>query len=143
MICHHAKGATGQTTGEGMSKKIGRPIEYREEMCDRVIEVGMEGGSLMEMCFTVCRSYQTFQRWRQNYPEFKEAVKTAQNLSQVWWEKQGKLATFGGVEGFSAVSYIFQMKNRFRDDWRDRHEHTGPDGGAAIQVIVNRGGGDD
>lgn len=121
-------------------RKPGRPIEYRPEMCDKVIEVGMEGGGLLEMCFAVCRSYETFNRWQDMFPEFSTAVRTAHKLSQAWWEREGRKATFGGHPGFSATSYIFQMKNRFREDWRDRHEHTGADGGPAVQIVVNRGG---
>ena len=61
--------------------------------------------------------------------------------SEAWWERQGRLATFGHIEGFNATSYIFQMKNRFRADCRDRHDHevSGPEGGAiqtAVRVII-------
>ena len=45
------------------------------------------------------------------------------------------IATFGGVQNFSATAYIFQMKNRFAEDWRDtvKQEITGADGGPIQQ----------
>jgi hypothetical protein len=116
-------------------RKVGRPTDYRDEHCQTVIECGAQGYSLMEMCFTVCRSYETFQNWQKLHPEFSKAVKTAKSLSQAWWERKGREATFGEVDGFNATSYIFQMKNRFREDWRDRHELTGADGGPVAFVL--------
>ena len=43
-------------------------------------------------------------------------------ISQGWWEMKGRQATVGEVEGFNATSFIFNMKNRFKEDWRDKQE---------------------
>ena len=42
----------------------------------------------------------------------------------------GRQSAVGEVENFNATSYIFNMKNRFKEDWRDRHDldHTSSDG---------------
>lgn len=109
----------------------GRPTKYDPAMCETVLECGKEGMGKAEMAAELDVAYSTFDLWTQQHPEFSEAVKNAQRLAQAWWEKQGRVATFGGVDGFNATSYIFQMKNRFRDDWNDtvKQEHTGKDGG--------------
>lgn len=85
---------------------------------------------IAEMAAEIGISRETFNVWRKDRKDFSDAVKEAVALSQAWWEKQGRMATFGAIDGFNATSYIFQMKNRFRDDWRDKHdlEHSGPDG---------------
>lgn len=98
----------------------GRPTLYDENFCDTVIACGKEGMSKAEMAAEIGVAYSTFDLWTKEHGEFSEAVKYALRLSQAWWEKQGRIATFGGVEGFNATSYIFQMKNRFREDWADR-----------------------
>lgn len=115
-------------------KPIGRPSIYDPAMCERVVECGREGMGVAEMAAEIGISRETFNAWRKSRPEFSDAVKEAVALSQAWWEKQGRMATFGAIDGFNATSYIFQMKNRFRDDWRDKHdlEHSGP-GGTPIQ----------
>lgn len=120
----------GQVKGEDMP--AGRPTKYRKEMCDRVIELGAEGMGVCEIAADLGIHHSTFGAWQEQHPEFSAAVKEALRRSQAWWEGQGRVATFGGVEGFNATSYIFQMKNRFRDDWADRKqtELTGKDGGA-------------
>jgi hypothetical protein len=97
----------------------GRPSKYDPAFCDAVIKCGQEGMSKAEMAAELGVAYSTFDLWAQQHPEFSEAVKEARRLSQAWWEKQGRIATFGAIDGFNATSYIFQMKNRFREDWND------------------------
>ena len=60
--------------------------------------------------------------YQEKFPEFSIAVKEALRVSQAWWEEKGREATFGAHPGYNATSYIFQMKNRFGEDWRDRKE---------------------
>ncbi len=45
----------------------------------------------------------------------------AKDLAQAWWEDQGQNGLSMGKD-FNATAFIFQMKNRFSDDYRDRHE---------------------
>lgn len=98
----------------------GRPSKYDPAMCEAVIECGRDGMTLAEMAAELGIDRATINDWRNKHPEFSRAVKTGLDLAQAWWEKQGRVATFGGVDGFNATSYIFQMKNRFREDWADR-----------------------
>ena len=124
----------------------GRPTKYRPEFCEQVIECGEQGMGLAEMASELDIHYSTFQAWQDEKPEFSEAVKEARRQSQAWWERQGRLATFGGVDGFNATSYIFQMKNRFREDWADRREmdHSNTDGSLRpTRIVIEAVGLDD
>lgn len=105
----------------------GRPTKYDPAMCEQVIEFGKQGMSQTEMQVRLGIHHSTFMAWRDEKPEFSEAINEALRHSQAWWEAKGREATFGGCDGFNATSYIYNMKNRFRHDWRDRHEveHTG------------------
>ncbi len=100
----------------------GRPSKYDADFCARVLELGKEGASKAEICLELDICYNTLENWQDAHPEFLKAVKEAERLSQGWWEKKGRQATFGGVEGFNATSFIFNMKNRFKEDWRDKSE---------------------
>lgn len=104
-----------------------RPSLYEAEFCDRVIELGREGASKAEMSHALGVARSTFQLWEQEHSEFSVAVKKAVELSQGWWESQGRKAVFGKVPGFNATAFIFNMKNRFPADWRDKQEveHSG------------------
>lgn len=106
---------------------IGRPTKYDPAFCDQIIELGREGASKAEMALRLGINRSTFTEWEANRADFSAAVKEAETLSQGWWEMKGRQATFGGIDGFNATSYIFQMKNRFSSDWRDKREteHSG------------------
>jgi hypothetical protein len=104
---------------------MARPTKYDPAMCEAVIECGKAGMGKLETCAELGICYDTFQTYQEQHPAFFEAVKMAQMQSQAWWEKSGRVATFGGYEGFNATSYIFQMKNRFPNDWRDKREVDG------------------
>jgi hypothetical protein len=112
----------------------GRPSKYSPEMCDVVVELGKEGASKHEMALELGIHIDTFIEWvkDENKPEFSEAVKKAVSYSQGWWEKKGRQATMGGVDGFNPTSFIFNMKNRFPGDWKDKRE-TEHSGGVTIK----------
>jgi transposase len=120
-----------------MQMPAGRPTKYLPEMCERVVEFGKLGMSKCEMEAELEIAHDTFNRWQKEIPEFSDAVRQAVRHSQAWWERKGREATFGGVDGYNATSYIFQMKNRFREDWNDtvKNEHSGPNGGPIVQKI--------
>lgn len=77
-----------------------------------------EGASKAEVAADLGCSYQTFLNWQQANPEFLEAVKDGEKLSQAWWEKLGRQGA-SGVVPVNPTVYIFNMKNRFKDDWSD------------------------
>ena len=85
--------------------------------------MGHEGEGKAEMAVALGISRETFLVWQDDNATFSDAVKQAVQRSQSWWEKQGRKHTFDRGEGFNATSYIFNMKNRFPDDWRDKVEN--------------------
>lgn len=105
----------------------GRPSKYDPAFCEDVIEVGKGGGTLAEMADAIDIDRSTLNEWVAKHDEFSRAVKSGLDRAQAWWEKNGRIATFGGKEGFNATSFIFNMKNRFPDDWKDQKqlEHSG------------------
>ena len=104
----------------------GRPTKYDPDFCQRVIEYGKEGMSKAEMAVNLDISRDSFTEYENTHPEFSAAVKEAINASQAWWEEKGRKAVFNSVN-FNATAFIFNMKNRFKDDWSDRviTEHAG------------------
>ncbi len=113
--------------------KSGRPTHYKPEYCEALIEMMKEGASKAEVCLNFDCSFQTFLDWQAANPEFLEAVNRGLNLSKGKWEQIGREAAFGNCEGFNATSWIFNMKNRFKNEdlfkekWSDRQEidHSG------------------
>lgn len=111
----------------------GRPSKYDPSFCDQVIASGAEGKTLAEMADDLDIDRSTLADWTERHEEFSRAVKRGLEKAQAWWERNGRLATFGGIEGYNSTSFIFNMKNRFKDEWREKveTEHSG-------QVTVNK-----
>lgn len=113
----------------------GRPSKYDPAFCDKVIELGAEGKTLAGMADALDIDRSTLTDWCEKHDEFSRAVKRGLDKAQAWWEEQGRVATFGGIEGFNATSYIFQMKNRFKDDWREKTEQHNT-GSTTVTVLT-------
>lgn len=109
---------------------VGRPSKYDPKYCDDVLRLGAEGCSVLEMAAEIGVSRNTLEtNWPQEHPEFLEAFARARELSQSWWERQGRIALF--AEKFQPALYSRSMSARFPNDWRETQERrlTGPNGG--------------
>ena len=109
-----------------MGKKMGRPTKYTDAMCDIVVDVMSEGGSKMEACVACGIGYDAFLDYKKMYPNFSEAIKRGEALSQRWWEEKGRK----NLENpkFNYTGWYMNMKNRFRRShapWADKVEHGG------------------
>ena len=102
------------------SPKIGRPPKYREEFCERVLELGLLGHSKAVMAAELDVSRVHLDKWCERHPAFGYAMTRARELSLAWWERQGR----DGItnKNFNANAYRLQVMNRFPKDWRDTRE---------------------
>ena len=108
---------------------VGRPSNYRQEHCDRAVELGKEGKSKAQIAASLGCVRQTLDNWAEKYPQFLDALTRARDLSLSWWEDQGQKGIWS--REFNANAFKLQVMNRFPDDYRDKTsvEHTGKDGG--------------
>jgi hypothetical protein len=109
---------------------MGRPTSYDPAHCERVIELGQEGASIVEMAHALGVVKQTLYDWEKAHPEFLDALTRAREASQVWWEKAGRIGMTGNT--INAAIWSRSMAARFPHDWREVKgtELTGKDGGA-------------
>lgn len=116
----------------------GRPSKYDPSFCETVIACGEQGDTLAGMAEACDVDRSTLNDWIESHEEFSRAVKRGLQKAQAWWERKGREATFGGHDGFNATSFIFNMKNRFKEDWRDKvdHSHENPDGTAITFTTI-------
>lgn len=99
----------------------GRPSLYKPEYCQRVIDMGSQGFSVVEMAANLGVVRITLEtQWTKDHPEFSVALKQARELCQAWWEKKGR----EGMEtpGFNAAVWSRSMAARFPKDWTDRKQ---------------------
>jgi len=65
-----------------MTRKIGRPSDYKPEYCDRIIECGLKGMHVYQMCKEFMCSQQTLYAWASQNEEFLEAFTCARQFAK-------------------------------------------------------------
>lgn len=99
----------------------GRPTSYDPSYCERVIEMGRVGMSIVEMCAELGCARSTLEAaWPEANPEFSEALDKARVAAQAWWETQGRENLT--ADKFQASLYSRSMAARFPHDWREKSE---------------------
>lgn len=102
-------------------KKIGRPDHYEEWMCEKVIELMAEGASKTEVAARLgLGSKQMLYDYCKKYPQFQDAVKKGELLSEAHWEKEARINLYN--REFNSTLWYMNMKNRFK--WSDRTDNT-------------------
>ena len=112
--------ATKRTKRTG--KPPGRPKgsdKYLPSMDVLVIERGREGASKTQIACSLGVARSTLDAWCNAHPTFSEAMSLALTFSQAWWEDLGQKGINRGKD-FNAVAFMFQVKNRFPHDYRDK-----------------------
>jgi hypothetical protein len=134
--------------------RTGRPTKYKKEFCDQLLKHMREGGSYESFAAVAGVSRDTLYDWEKAQPEFLYTKKRGVDLALLYYENVAK----GGITGqlrrlaseeitidprtgeqktvkkyapatFGQAAFIFTMKNRFPDLFRERVEHTGANGG--------------
>lgn len=101
---------------------MGTPNKYKKELCDKAYEVLANGESLASVCAELNITRTTLYEWRDTQPDFKDAIERGLQKAQHVWEKIGEHGIKGHYEKFGGAPWIFVMKNRFRDDYKEDKE---------------------
>ena len=100
--------------------ELGRPSAYKPEYCERVIELGKDGASVMEMACELDVVRDTLYEWAKVHPEFSDAFTRARQWSQAWWERTGKSGMM--APGFNAAVWSRSMAARFPADYTEKRQ---------------------
>lgn len=113
------------------------PGKYRPEMCQTAEQVLANGESLAAICAELNITRTTLYDWRDSNPEFKAAIDRGLQKAQRLWETIGQDGVKGNYEKFGAAPWIFTMKNRFRDDYREDKEDKKDDSISVLEKIIS------
>lgn len=108
--------------------KVGRPSKYDKKYCDEAINFMRDGYSVTAFAGHIGVARSSVYKWAEENPEFSDALKTAQALAALWWERALRQVAVTGEGNASAA--IFGVKNRSGEEWRDKqdHDHSSSDG---------------
>ena len=103
-------------------RKAGRPTKYKKEYCEQLIEHMREGLSYATFAARISVNVDTLYEWEKRHVKFSDAKKRGYALCQDWWEQKCRDGAVGRIEGVNATLMVWNMKNRFPRDWRDKKE---------------------
>jgi hypothetical protein len=110
---------------------------YKPEYCEIAAKVLADGESLAAVCaeLDICRA--TLYKWRDDFPEFANALNKGLQKAQREWERIGREGITGQIDKFGASPFIFTMKNRFRDDYKEDREAK-PVGETVLERLLDK-----
>lgn len=117
--------------------KTGRPTSYELDYCEQVIELGRAGKSKAQMAAHFDVSRQTIDNWAIEHEEFLEALTRAVTHAQAWWEDAAQTGYAG--ETINPMVWSKSVQARFREDYTERKEVTGKDGGPIATDTTHHG----
>lgn len=135
---------------ETKPRKEGRPTKFEPQMLEQVVKLCRLGAKDKELADFFHVSEQTLNTWKKTNPEFLESMTEGKELSDaniahsLYHRAKGyehddvHVSNFQGEVTLTPIRKHYPpdtaaatlwLKNRRPDLWRDRVEHTGPDGG--------------
>lgn len=109
--------------------KTGRPTDYDPAHCDTVVELAENGLSFTELAVELGVARSTLYLWREQHPAFSDALEKAREKSMSWYSKTFRgqhlpvnLETGETMPPANIAGVIFQAKNQFPDDYKDRRD---------------------
>lgn len=138
----------------------GRPTSYKPEYAEQAAKLCALGATDAELADFFSVTTVTIWRWQSAHVEFCNALKRGKEAADERVERslyaRATGYTHDAVKIFmpagakkpvyakyqehvppDVTAQIFWLKNRRRDEWRDKqeHEHTGKDGAALVPII--------
>ena len=120
-------------------RPIGRPSLYDPAYCHKVIELGKLGKSTEAIGAMLNVGTATLYRWREEHPEFREALELAKEYELLWWEEmaQGYMVERKDGDRLNASLWSRSMAARFPKKYREsvKQEITGAEGAPLLAGI--------
>ena len=122
-----------------VKRPVGRPSAYDPAYCQQAIELGKIGKSTEAIGATLGVGTSTLYRWRDEHPEFREALEIAKDMELLWWEDQAMSYMVENKESdrLNATIWSRSMAARFPKKYREstKTEITGAEGAPLLQGI--------
>jgi len=120
-------------------RPVGRPSLYKQEYCERVVELGRVGKSIEQIAADIGVSTRVLFDWRDKHEDFLHALEYAKELEQTWWEDQAQAYMVEAHQGpkLNASLWSRSMAARFPKKYREsvKQEITGADGAPLLTGI--------
>ena len=120
-------------------RPVGRPSTYDPAYCEQVIELGKIGKSTEAIGAIIGCGTKTLYNWRDQHPEFLQALELAKEFELHWWEDIAQTHMIENKESdkINASIWSRSMAARFPKKYREstKTEITGADGAPLVSGI--------
>ena len=98
----------------------GRPSDFKKKFCKNIIETRAQGKSIAQFRAEFSINASTYYRWRDSFPEFREACEIAKDLDQSFWENKLIDLALGTEKSkkLNANIIMFILCRRFSDYYK-------------------------
>ena len=116
-------------------KKFGAPTKFKPEYCQMLIDHMTKGYSFEAFAGRIGTSKRILYIWAKENDDFFQAKEIGFEKSRFYWETLANSAAMGrpyirydeddkeiGHYQANTTLVVFNLKNRFPSEWRDRHE---------------------
>jgi transposase len=107
---------------EDVKRPVGKPTDYKPEYCQELIDYMAQGYGYLAFAGKIGVSIQTMYDWEKAHDEYLEAKERAFEANRRVWDEAATDAALGRKTGINPTIMIFNLKNRFPKEWRDRRE---------------------
>lgn len=114
----------------------GRPSKFKPEYVQLAENYCILGATDAEVAAFLGVGLRTLADWKSAHPEFSDAMNTGKEAA----DAKVVGALYRGALAGNTTAQIFWLKNRKRNEWRDKvdHEVAGKDGGPVQYQAVER-----
>jgi hypothetical protein len=115
---------------------MARPSKYKPEYAELAMNYCLLGATDAEVAAFLGIGLRTVADWKIAHTDFAEAMSTGKDKA----DAKVVGALYKNATGGNVTAQIFWLKNRRKEDWRDKVDHslTGPDGGPVQFQSVTR-----
>ena len=133
MSAGEKKRKRAKKVGNAVKRPIGRPTLYDPAMCDRIIEMGRDGYTVVEMAVDLNITKSSLYKYVEDHEEFSDAFTRARELAESFHAKRFRENCGMPQAVFNANGYAKFMGICFKD-WRDptKVEVSGVEGGPVV-----------
>ncbi len=105
-----------------MAAPKGNKFASKEGEMDKIIPLFLDhlAKGLSKKSFVEC-DWRTIEKYVDDLSPLKKSVEVAERTGRKYWEELGQDITSGKKRG-NPATWIFTMKNKYPDDWKDKSE---------------------
>lgn len=123
------------------SGRLPEPCRLTNQDFEEILTLYKEGASDVEIKALIHDKRGSFSndlwtRWLEEEEVFSAIIKRGRILSQVWWEKQGRISLKD--RDFNYTGWYMNIKNRFKKDWMEKQSVDITSKGESVSPAMSR-----